>query len=459
MARFFNHPPIIMNLNRCRFEDSITTNQDQTQKHPHQMKTQIKPGALALILVLTLNVPWSSCFAQGSLIPPGAPAPTMKSLAQIEPRAAITNTGAVTLSKPGSYYLTTNISVAGGAATNAITIAANNVTLDLNGFGITSTSSTPAGAGIMITGSPTNITILNGFISSGVTETGGTYSGHGFDSGINMLIDASNTNTFGQPINVRVSGVSIYGCMTYGIFLGGFSGTVDSCFVRTAGSYGIYASIVRNSEAVDCGSVGISGDEVLNCEGQCIAGGGWGIYAGYVAQNCYGVAPGGDGIHAQQLAQNCYGNSSASGYQGIYTDVAENCWGYNTGGAGLRATSSAINCHGLGTTAGLEADGMAQNCYGRASTNGIGLIATSANNCYGYCPAGSTGTGLSATLANNCYGQDDGDGVALSAGVAIGCEGRAYGNNFAISASILNSCIYYRNTGTPATQGTKYNMP
>jgi hypothetical protein len=72
--------------------------------------------------------------AQGPLAPPGAPAPTMLSLSQVEPRTPITNTTAVTISAPGSYYLTANISVTSGSA---ITITASQVTLDLNGFTIT----------------------------------------------------------------------------------------------------------------------------------------------------------------------------------------------------------------------------------------------------------------------------------------------------------------------------------
>ena len=48
------------------------------------MKRLLKLAALALLS--TLNSQLSTCLAQGSLTPPGAPAPTMKSLAQIEPR-------------------------------------------------------------------------------------------------------------------------------------------------------------------------------------------------------------------------------------------------------------------------------------------------------------------------------------------------------------------------------------
>ena len=69
----------------------------------------------------------------------------MKSLDQIEARTAITNSGAVTISLPGSYYLTTNVTVSSG---DAITITANNVTLDLNGFTVSMPSTATAAAGV-----------------------------------------------------------------------------------------------------------------------------------------------------------------------------------------------------------------------------------------------------------------------------------------------------------------------
>jgi hypothetical protein len=398
-----------------------------------------------------------SAFAQGSLTPPGAPAPTMKTLSQIEARTPI-STAPFTITQPGSYYLTTNVTVSGGANTNAIFIAASQVTLDLNGFTISSSSPTAKGAGIMIGSAHTNIAIFNGSIAGGVTESGGVFSGSGFDSGINFIIDTNNTNTYGVPYNVRVSNVSVSGCLNYGIFLYLQSTLVDSCTVQTVGSYGIVASLVRNSTAMDCGNVAIDCNQASHCQGQCVAAG-WGIYAGYSADNCSGSSVGEDGIHTQ-LAQNCSGSGVASGYQGIYADVAQNCYGSSVNGTGLFASTSAINCDGYGFTAGLVGGETAENCYGRANTNGVGLLAHNANNCAGYCPAGNSGYGLSADLANNCFGQHDGNGIGLYAtSVAIGCEGRCYGNNFGISASILNSCTYYRQTGTPGYAGTKYNMP
>jgi hypothetical protein len=80
------------------------------------MKTPLKLAALALLATFSLQP--SALLAQGSLTPPGAPAPTMKTLAQIEPRTPIA-AAPFTISAPGSYYLTTNLTVSGGTAITA----------------------------------------------------------------------------------------------------------------------------------------------------------------------------------------------------------------------------------------------------------------------------------------------------------------------------------------------------
>ena len=205
------------------------------------MKTKLKL-AVVLLAVSTLNSQLSTAHAQGSLTPPGAPAPTMKTLDQLEPRTPI-SAAPFTISQPGSYYLTGNLTITSG---DAITIATNSVTLDLNGFTISSTAASAAGCGILLSGSnPRDLTILNGHITGGVTNNGsGVYSGSGFANGIYFSVN--------PPVNVLVSKVSVSGCLIYGIALATVeTSVVEGCTARTIGSYGIFASTVKSCGAAE----------------------------------------------------------------------------------------------------------------------------------------------------------------------------------------------------------------
>src|SRR3989440_1246959 len=130
-------------------------------------------GLFALILV-------PSAIPKGTLPPPGAPAPTMKRLDEVEPRtnlqASPASAGVDTtnpnyhfiINQPGSYYLSANLGV---TKTNGIQISAEGVTLDLNGFQISRTTGS-GGSGILIASGGHRASVRNGSIT-------------GFTSGVN----------------------------------------------------------------------------------------------------------------------------------------------------------------------------------------------------------------------------------------------------------------------------------
>lgn len=336
------------------------------------MKTiRLLAVALTLALLSPLTSHVSTAFAQGSLTPPGAPSPTMKSLDQIEARKPISSAPFL-ISSAGSYYLTTNVSVTTG---NAITIGVNGVTLDLNGFTISSTAPSPTGDGIQISPSVQDVTIFNGHIRGGVVNSGGVYSGSGFAFGIAQLLKS--------PANVLVSHVTVSGCLDSGIFLNtGNSTVVESCTVQTVGSEGIYASNIKQCSATDCGGDAIFGDQISDCRGQA-TGASAGINANSTAQNCEGFSSSGFGINAA-TAQNCYGLSTNG--VGISTYTSQNCYGQTEGVSDGISSGTAIGCY----------------CQS-LNSSGVALFATVANNCVASCPGG---TAINAKIAIGCYTAD-----------------------------------------------------
>jgi hypothetical protein len=338
------------------------------------MKTQTKCLflAAAVLAPAILDLQISTAFGQGALTPPDVPQPTMKSLDQVEARTIVNtantpgnSTNMFTISQPGSYYLTGNIAV---TTNNAIAITTNGVTLDLNGFTISSTASPANGRGILLVGAA-DVTILNGHIRGGVTYNGSSYTGPGFQHGINYA--------GASPESIRVSGVSVSGCSQYGIYLGGdFSSEVDHCSLRNIGNTGITAGSVNQCTVYDSGGTGIFCETVANSYAVSTSSSGYGIYA-VSAENCYAACAQYIGIQANSI-YNCRGDTT-SGY-GLYGDIGIGSYGHSTGpGAGASLT-------------------IANNCYGFCTSSGYGLGAYLGIGSLGY---SSSGTQESVTYKYN----------------------------------------------------------
>ena len=348
--------------------------------------------SIALLLALTPAL----LHAQGSLTPPaGPPVASMKTLDQVEARKPIQSLAATapyTITQPGSYYLTGNITVSTNISAIILGNNINDVTIDLNGFTIESTLATEGTAGAISITNSARITVRNGSIRSGSTVTpaaGGTLTARGFAYAI---LATAVTESL-------ISGVKVTGMHSTAIYCDANS-LVENCQV-THSATGIINTngLTRGCIVSNCLSTGISTRTAESCSATSLQGNG--IVANAVL-NCTGISTSGFGLNATTTATNCSGISTSS--IGLSANTATNCYGISTIGSGLNATT-ATNCNGI-------------------STNGTGLSATTATNCTGTTSSNAApdiGLEVSGT-ANTCRGiAGGGASIALRAAIAIGC--------------------------------------
>jgi hypothetical protein len=308
-------------------------------------------------------------FSQGGLTPPGAPAATMKSLDQIEPRTIVNaaNTpgdsgNSFIISQPGSYYLTTNL--VGVSGKNGIKIAANNVTLDLNGFVLLGVSGTING--IDIPGAQTNITVRNGTISGWVLN--GVFSE--FESSFNMVFERLNVSGNGQ-FGINSYGGVVRDCNCHnnlGTGIVCFSGIVSGCTANNNGASGIN---------INCGTV--SGCSAQN-------NGEYGIYLSPgTASGCFVKSNVKSGIYvyrpgSEVIGNTCIGNNTASSLTdaGIDIDDSNNRVEGNhvtvSGHAGIQVDIGYINNVIIKNTVA----GSGANNYVVPVANDLGPVGTAA---------------------------------------------------------------------------------
>ncbi|MCO5053416.1 MAG: hypothetical protein M9920_14095 [Verrucomicrobiae bacterium] len=235
------------------------------------MNTKHLPPTASLVLCLTISLAPANLFAQGTLTPPGAPAPTMRTLTQIEPRTPVAGgmTGnGLLLTGPGSYYLTGNVTLTNDNS-SAIYLYGNNISLDLNGFSVingrTNTSNT-TGISAHWSGGQTNVSVRNGWVV-------------GFDAGVvlsatqSLIEDLTITDSHMRGINVLGNnGSNFVTIIRRNVILNtdlnrsGFPNNPATAILTQDASGIIEANTIS-------GLIGLSGNSNLNGRGIVIQGG------------------------------------------------------------------------------------------------------------------------------------------------------------------------------------------
>ena len=273
-------------------------------------------------------------FAQGPLIPPGPPLPTMKALDQIEPRIPVESLPAggsarYQITQPGSYYLSSNLTAAAGQ--NGISIATSNVTLDLNGF--------------TMFGVTNRIALLNSIsAANGIRVLKGRMA-----NWLHCVSFSSASNVVLEDLELRCApgGSSRFGIRS------GLRSVVRRCLVSDAdgsGSAGIYlsddsvieSSIVLNSNQgilVEDGCR-IEGCTVRSCNGQGIQGLNGCLVRNSTTERCDGgIRVAANSMVADNLALFCPGSGFYAA--GSYSRIERNAAHFNI--IGFQTVSGSTN--------------------------------------------------------------------------------------------------------------------
>jgi hypothetical protein len=302
-----------------------------------------------------------SAFSQGSLTPPGAPAPTMKTLDQVEPRTLI-KALPFTISAQGSYYLTANLVATGSGA--GITIAADNVTLDLNGFALIGGGSGTV-AGVNVPAPQKNICVRNGTVRG--WTSGGVRCDNASNSFFEKLRVSNNTgDTSGSALiagagstirdcvaadNPGINGIyainfcTVIGCTATGNGIGnGVPGMIRAGIVTGSGC--TVANCTANGHTDNFGIYVYDGCNVYGCS---VRGNGAGIatHSGcLVLGNVCDYNGAGDGIATLGVGNRIEGNSCTGNATGIGINT------YNGNNLVIRNSAHANSNHNYFMNAG-----------------------------------------------------------------------------------------------------------
>ena len=350
------------------------------------MNNLVISRALSFTFALSIQ---TTVLAQGPLVPPGPPGPTFKTLQQVEPRTPISSLP-ITLSQPGSYYLTTNLT--GAAGQHGITITGPRVTLDLMGFELRGLPGSLSGIFLNPATSPH---IRNGSIT-GWGQDG--INGNNGGGGTIEELRVSNNGRYGISFNSgsQVRKCIVFGNTDVGILLSN-DVQVDDCVASGNGTHGIQAgtgSTIRRCLAVGNSAAGITGSgidglNIIECNAEYNSSG-IATLGQTIVKDSFSRSNRAAGIAVGpgSLVTGC--NASDNGTNGIAVDfgcTVQGCITENNKGDGINARngSSVINCSArLNAFDNIEVDGdctvNGNACDNAAALTGVGIHALSADN-------------------------------------------------------------------------------
>ena len=348
-----------------------------------------------------------TAFGQGSLTPPSAPAPTMKTLAQIEPRIPISSTP-TNIFASGSYYLTTNLNASG----DAIFILANDVVLDLSGFTIRGSGSD---RGITLSPAIRNVRIQNGTIRE---------FGEGIIGASTPMVTVENV----QLISNSISGINI-----------GADGRIVDCVASGSGSWGIKGQ--DRAQVTGCkansnfsGITMGSGSLVRDCSTCSNSAAGISLGDNSQAEGCFAQANGSSGFNFGNGGICARNTATQNSFYGFF--FAEQC---------LIQSCSARGNFGVGFSVGHG--GQITDCTSSMNTShGIQLADNAVarnNNCFK-----NSATGIAFNAYNRLEGNhanENGSGLQASSIYNVVTRNSAVGNAF------TNIALSSANTFGPAT--------
>ncbi|MDF7801910.1 right-handed parallel beta-helix repeat-containing protein [Pontiellaceae bacterium B1224] len=308
-----------------------------------------------------------NALAQGPLSPPGAPAATMKTLEQVEPRIDLATVAGDTnyhhvISVPGSYYLSENIEV---SLPSGIQINSPDVSLDLNGFTVSRISGS-GGYGIYIENEMDRATVRSGSIvgfDSGIygyyadsclleklAVSGCTSSGI-YAGTVARLVDCRAHDNPGSGIRAG-SGSNLSGCTannnqgTYGIQASSGSSLRDSTAYYNQVSYGIYVG---------------SGSSLRGCTAYRNIGTGFSSYGIYAGSGCL-VAD--CSSYSNSHTNNTTTASQGTGISARSGSTVEGCAVNFNQGDGIRVSSDSTMTGNTGDSNGYSGDGAGIHATG-----------------------------------------------------------------------------------------------